>query len=65
MTTETEWIPAKAHRGGMVLSGFKCKKCGEFFQSQTVYCPECGRMAKNGISKKAARKNKKCHDAVH
>ena len=65
MTTETEWIPAKAHRGRMVLSGFKCKKCGEFFQSQTVYCPECGRMAKNGISKKAARKNKRCCDAVH
>lgn len=65
MTAETEWIPAKAHRCGMVLSGFKCKKCGEFFQSQTVYCPECGKMAKNGISKKAARKNKRCCDAVH
>lgn len=65
MTTETEWIPAKAHRGGMVLSGFKCKKCGEFFQAPTVYCPECGRMAKNGISKKAARKNKRCCDAIH
>jgi uncharacterized OB-fold protein len=43
----------------MVLSGFKCKKCGEFFQAPTVYCPECGRMAKGGISKKAARKNKR------
>lgn len=60
MTTETEWIPLVVHRHGIAMYGFMCKKCGEFFQAPTVYCPECGRMAKGGISKKAARKNKRC-----
>jgi uncharacterized Zn finger protein (UPF0148 family) len=45
--------------GGWVTHGFMCKECGVFFQSQTVYCPECGKKAKNGISRKAARKNKR------
>jgi uncharacterized Zn finger protein (UPF0148 family) len=55
---ETEWIPTKMVLGGWVTHGFMCKECGEFFQSRTVYCPECGKKAKNGISKKAAKKRK-------
>ncbi len=55
-TMETEWIPTKAIRKGLAVFGFKCKECGEFFQSPTVYCPECGRKAKGGISRKVAKK---------
>ena len=55
---ETEWIPTKARQGNMIRHGFKCKECGEFFIAPTVYCPECGRMAKNGISRKAAKKRR-------
>lgn len=56
MTTETEWIPIKAMLGGWAVHGFMCKECGEFFQSPTVYCPECGRKAKGGISRKVAKR---------